>query len=467
MKLQILSAFIAAHATHAVGVTGTLSDPRDFDADLNMPGFHFLPFPFDWQNDPNGPLYDPVHDKYHLFYQYQTPRLWGHAVSDDLVNWTQLPVAVGTDNWYDAGGVFSGSGTVLDDEDQSVVLTISSSDNREIFVAVPKDRSDPYLEEWVLPDSNPIYNTTARDPTEIFQTTDGRYRIADGTPEGSELWECSGCEGVDDIVEGRKWEKIGMLQNKVEGQGYWECPDFFPLLGDDADEDVWVSKFSNTGDHWYTGTYDEDTGVFTPFDTEDRMYDQNQQFYASKTFLDSRGGKERRILWGWLITMPEGSEWQGLQSVPRLVEGIDGTLLTTYPIPELEVLREEEGAAELENLVIGDEVKQLDFEGRMFDIEADVEVEGDGCGFRVLWDGADDYLDVIIDKGTTNVRMLVDSSVVETFFDGGRTSRTQFFSVGSKENQKIALIGDGEVCKFSSVKLWKMSPYEFDASKVQ
>jgi hypothetical protein len=35
MKLQILSAFIAAHATHAVGVTGTLSDPRDFDADLN------------------------------------------------------------------------------------------------------------------------------------------------------------------------------------------------------------------------------------------------------------------------------------------------------------------------------------------------------------------------------------------------------------------------------------------------
>ena len=139
-----------------------------------VPGFHFLPFPFDWQNDPNGPLYDPVHDKYHLFYQYQTPRLWGHAVSDDLVNWTQLPVAVGTDNWYDAGGVFSGSGTVLDDEDQSVVLTISSSDNREIFVAVPKDRSDPYLEEWVLPDSNPIYNTTARDPTEIFQTTDGR-----------------------------------------------------------------------------------------------------------------------------------------------------------------------------------------------------------------------------------------------------------------------------------------------------
>ena len=46
-------------------------DPRDFDADYLLPGFHFVPWPLDWMNDPNGPFYDPVHDKYHLMYQYQ------------------------------------------------------------------------------------------------------------------------------------------------------------------------------------------------------------------------------------------------------------------------------------------------------------------------------------------------------------------------------------------------------------
>mmetsp|Transcript_12865 Transcript_12865/g.26257 ORF Transcript_12865/g.26257 Transcript_12865/m.26257 type:complete len:461 (-) Transcript_12865:94-1476(-) len=460
MAKLAIAALFAAHVTASFA-----SDPRDFDSDLNMPGFHFVPYPFDWQNDPNGPLYDPVHEKYHLFYQYQTPRLWGHAVSDDLVNWEQMPVAVGTDNWYDAGGVFSGSGTVLDDDEKSVVLTISSSDNREIFVAVPADRSDPNLVEWVLPESNPIYNTTARDPTEIMKTSDGKFRIADGTASGMELWECNECVSVDDIVSAHKWEKVGMLQHNLEGQGYWECPDFFPLLGDDADNDVWVSKYSNNGDHWYTGTYDEAKGVFTPFDVKDRMYDENAAFYASKTFLDIKGGKERRILWGWLISgSPEGSDWEGLQSVPRVVEGVEGRLLTTYPIPELESLRVKE--VEFKDLELGDEVKKLDFEGRMFDVEAEVEVEGENCGFRVLWDGEDERHDIMIDKGTKNVRMLVDSSVIEIFFDGGRTSRTEFFSVSKKESVKFGLVGDGNTCKFNTINLWQMNPYKYDASRV-
>jgi len=102
------------------------NDPRDFDMDLNMPSFHIVPYPFKWSNDPNGPMYDPVHDKYHLFMQYDTPRLWGHVVSDDLINWKQLPVAISNDTWYDAGGVYSGSATILNDEYRTPVLSVSS-----------------------------------------------------------------------------------------------------------------------------------------------------------------------------------------------------------------------------------------------------------------------------------------------------------------------------------------------------
>ena len=89
-------------------------------------------------NDPNGPMWDPVHEKYHLFYQYQTPRMWGHAVSDDLVNWQQLPMALTRQKSYDEGGDFSGSGTILDDADQTPVLTVSSNTNSVVFLMVPE-----------------------------------------------------------------------------------------------------------------------------------------------------------------------------------------------------------------------------------------------------------------------------------------------------------------------------------------
>jgi len=60
-------------------------------------------------------MYDPVHDIYHLFYQYQTPRMWGHAISRDLVDWEQLPMALTRQRSYDEFGDFSGSATILDD----------------------------------------------------------------------------------------------------------------------------------------------------------------------------------------------------------------------------------------------------------------------------------------------------------------------------------------------------------------
>ena len=71
---------------------------------------------FDWScdtNDPNGPVFDPVHRLYHVFYQrhiwegsgkqHETARgpVWGHVASADLVHWTRLPTALWNDKWYD------------------------------------------------------------------------------------------------------------------------------------------------------------------------------------------------------------------------------------------------------------------------------------------------------------------------------------------------------------------------------
>src|SRR5689334_21119706 len=59
------------------------------------PQFHFTPDK-GWMNDPNGLVY--LDGEVHWFFQHrpdaltQTPVMsWGHAVSSDLVHWTQLP----------------------------------------------------------------------------------------------------------------------------------------------------------------------------------------------------------------------------------------------------------------------------------------------------------------------------------------------------------------------------------------
>lgn len=80
--------------------------------DFWTPRFHLFP-PQGWMNDPNGLC--QFKSVYHAFYQY-TPewpanelRYWGHAVSEDLLSWKTLPIAISPDTACDKDGAFSGS----------------------------------------------------------------------------------------------------------------------------------------------------------------------------------------------------------------------------------------------------------------------------------------------------------------------------------------------------------------------
>ena len=316
---------------------GNGEDPRNFTADRWLPGFHFVPYPYGWQNDPNGPMWDPVHELYHLFYQYETPRQWGHAVSGDLVDWVQLPPALvpGEDHgseWFDSGGDYSGSATVLDDDVRTVILSVSSS-TEHMFLAMPTNRSDPYLTEWTYATGDePIFSTPARDPTDLLDVGGGSYQIFVGTFNGTALWQCDDCKffagsaatsvtttaaaasgsnadgsaaGDDDGASGDAssesgdgggggnsdsdvlppvasgtWYYRGLADPSALRDYYWECPDIFRLpvaLSESSSAEsssesfVWVSKYSldSRGDYYRLGDYDAVTGLFTAFTAED------------------------------------------------------------------------------------------------------------------------------------------------------------------------------------------------------
>ena len=144
-------------------------------------------------NDPNGPLYDPAHGVYHVFYQdhtcfaqfagsadgcKQAGPVWGHFVSRDFLHWAQMPVALWNDQWYDREAVFSGAGNIINGTPVLFCPGIVVRGSRSTYnVALPTNRSDPLLTDWSKPGYNPVLNSTGDDPTNAWQTVQGEYRL--------------------------------------------------------------------------------------------------------------------------------------------------------------------------------------------------------------------------------------------------------------------------------------------------
>lgn len=111
--------------------------------------------------------------KYHLFYQYNPygavwgNMSWAHVVSDDLVTWKRLPVALYNNEEYDSYGVFSGSVTIVDGVPVISYTCVRDDLTQLQCLAQPKDLSDPELVEWVKDRHNPVIPTLPEgcDPT--------------------------------------------------------------------------------------------------------------------------------------------------------------------------------------------------------------------------------------------------------------------------------------------------------------
>ena len=316
-----------------------------------LPRYHFVPRPFGWMNDPDGVFWDPVHRKAHMFYQYETPRLWGHCISDDWVHWKQLPVALNTDTWYDRGGVFTGSATVLDDVSRTPVLSYSVSTNNLQALAFPKNRSDPELREWIKPAYNPIITSErgapdGRDDTSLWRTADGQsWLLAFGTQTGAVVFQSPQCPpSVDQqaCLGSANWTQATVLMNSTTGQ--FEMPDFFRMS-----KSSWVVQ-ANTPPHscvpnmhghrcgsggftaascpWVTGQYDSAGVRYTPgmgqfMGDPLQTYDYGT-YYACHTHHDGLG--DRQLLHAWVRDLP-GSGHTGSCSPSPVVAALTGSCI--------------------------------------------------------------------------------------------------------------------------------------------
>jgi beta-fructofuranosidase len=318
-------------------------------ADPLRPQFHLLPAK-NWMNDPNGPIY--WKGAYHMFFQYNPNAAvwgdmhWNHAISDDMIHWRHLPVALApTPGWDDADGCFTGS--AVDDHGTATILYTGvktvSPDRATLRDGVQNFRevqclacsSDPLLRRWnkwktpvIEPPQDPRL-TGFRDPF-LWRDAETWYL---GVASG--LSKQGGRVLLYRSKNLRQWEYLHPLAsgswtgrpsvNPVDSGEMWECPDFFALGGEH------VLLYSTAGGvYWETGQLDPQELVFH---SQKRGILDYGTYYAQKTQLDAHGN---RILWGWITEKRSDDElraagWAGCMALPRVLSiGAEGGLAMRF-----------------------------------------------------------------------------------------------------------------------------------------
>lgn len=355
--------------------------------------YHFEPQK-GWMNDPNGLVF--FHGKYHAFFQHYpfAPNWgqmhWGHAVSNDLLHWEELPVALFPDQHYEnSGGCFSGSAIVKDDLLYLFYTSVSEELGQTQSVAISKDglHFEKYAENPIIRQYPDDGSADFRDPkvTKIGETY---YMVCgSGKDNTGKILLFTSKNLID-------WDYSGVLFAGEKYGSVLECPDFFPF------NDKYILMFSQMGKQTHATMFiygDFDGKSFTPISYH--TPEAGPHFYAPQTFLDNRG---RRIIIGWLYSwdkkLDEGADYAGALSIPREVKMIDEKICT-FPVKEAQHL--------LKN---NDEFVEAD--------KTSISILAQNIPFSLCHKGKINHIDILRDTKT-----------IEVFINGGEASFTYWFAV--------------------------------------
>ncbi|WP_239984761.1 glycoside hydrolase family 32 protein [Sporolactobacillus pectinivorans] len=197
------------------------------------PQFHFTPAQ-NWMNDPNGLVY--YHGEYHLFFQYNPSgdtwgnMSWGHAVSRDLVHWTQLPVAIPQDAQE---MIFSGC-VVVDKNNTTGLGKKGNPAMVAIYTSVDKSTgkqsqalaySTDNGRTFTKYSGNPVLDIGSdnfRDPKVFWYAPDHEWVMAVALSDQHEISFYSS-------PNLKNWTHLSDFGPAGDTAGVWECPDLFPL----------------------------------------------------------------------------------------------------------------------------------------------------------------------------------------------------------------------------------------------
>ena len=485
---------------------GRLSDYRrseQYYLEPHRPGFHFTP-EINWMNDPNGLVF--FDGEYHLFYQHNPyanewgHMSWGHAVSEDLLHWKHLPIALHDE--YDLMA-FSGSAVVdLDNrsgfgEDGKVPLVAIytghgfGKQTQDLAYSVDRGRT------WTKYAGNPVIDigeADFRDPKVFWYWPTSKWVMVVSLAAEKRIRFYSS----SDLKVWNLLSEFGPAG--VQKKTNWECPDLFELPIEGELQSRWVLEIGmgggaiagGSGGEYFTGEFDGER--FVPDLPDSQWVDYGRDFYAATSWSDIPAGDGRRLWLGWMnnweTALNPTSPWRSAMSIPREVtlRRIDNRLrLCQTPVRELAKIRGKEFSRKS---FVCDKVTPIDLQGQQLDIEVEFAVgTATEFGVRVLMSGQEQSVvgydvakqEVFIDRtrsgnvafhpafagrhagplparaGRVRMRIVVDKSSVEVFANDGETVLTDlvFPRSGSDGVEVFAKGGSCEVVKFRAWPLAK------------
>ena len=301
------------------------------------PALHFTAHE-GWINDPVGLTYH--RGLYHLFFQHVPSHTvwspecqWGHAVSEDLLTWTERDVVLAPGDGD--GGCWSGSLVVNGDGPATIFYTSVELDNLNIGrirTAHPED------ETWNRWRKGPVLNSVAPTPGIVYFRDPQVTRLGHG-------WRMLIGAGRNDqtatalaytSVDLKTWASDGEFASRPSAERdpiwtgpVWECPQLISF-GDRQ------ALLFSVWEPWipYYEAYAIGRIVSGEFMAERwGRLSYGDAYYAGAGFADANG-RAGLIYWLRGIVDPQG-RWAGAHSLPHLLRLSNDGVLIAEPHPNI------------------------------------------------------------------------------------------------------------------------------------
>lgn len=400
-----------------------------------------------WVNDLNGLIY--YDGEWHLFAQ-RWATCWLHAVSRDLVHWTELSPAFFEESLE--SGVQSGtivvdyrntSGLSPDPKNPPMVAFWSRFDNRSQCICYSLDHG----RTWTRYPGNPIFERRERDP-KVFWYAPGNHWVM--MMYGDDQYHIL---TSPDLLH---WtDQHHPIANS------FECPDFFELpIDGDAARKKWVLIQGNG--NYSIGTFD---GKEFKEETGRLACDLGPNFYATQSWHNTDTGDGRRIQAAWM----RGSFFPGMPFNQQVSFPCELSLHSTpaglrifrKPIKELDSLQRTPKSWSSIDLRSGESRTLVD-DGDLYQLKAEVEIpEGSRLIFNLRGES------VVLSAhdlqsgpaqgrtqgGVKTVEILLDRASVETFVNDGELSSTRY---ALPAGHGLFVKAEGGPAKIRSLTLWPL-----------
>ena len=418
-----------------------------------------------WLNDPNGLI--RYRGEYHLFYQHNPTSLawgnmtWGHAVSRDLVHWTEQPkvlfpnAATGT---CFSGAAFIDHWNQLDRKTgrEDVIVAFYLRTEIGLCLACSNDRGQTFTDY----EGNPVLDHEGAridTPRPFWYGPTGKW-IAPTydffTNNRGELRRCVGFYSSENLTDWR-------FESRVEQDGWGDelcgCVDFFQLPLDGNPEHLkWVMILIDGS--YIVGDFDGHTFstlAGKPAVTDDRIRSLviQGEYYATMTWHNLPDRRRVQITWmktrGFYPEMPFNQQMT-VPSELSLDTTEEGPRLRMLPVAELETLRTT--THEWSDVLLNDHDNPLAaIDADLLDLETEFQVV-DGAvtcltlrGFRVSYDSAAGSLSCCGTVtnlpplgGVVRLRILLDRASIEVYANDGRVYVPRVV-IPEDDNRSIAM----------------------------